>query len=328
MHRGPDEPQIVVALALDHQYAPWAATLLRSCVLANPSERLCFEIVHNGTLSDEDCRRLVESAAGERSSVRFHTVSHTELRGLPTTPHFGTVVWMRFFIPELLPDRARAIYLDSDILVMSGLLDIWNIPLEPSPVAAVANVVEPAVRPHVRSLGIEYPGGFFNSGMLVMDLDRMRAERSSEALLKTAVDHRDELIWPDQDALNMVFAGRWLPLHPRWNAQNSFWAWQEWATDVFGKVPLQEARSDPSIRHFEGPGLCKPWHYLCPYPGRKEYRAVLSQTPWAGIPLEDKTAASWFVRLLPRDARTKAYVRLDRLRKDLEERTQNRGRHR
>ncbi|HEX6395267.1 MAG TPA: glycosyltransferase family 8 protein [Acidimicrobiales bacterium] len=319
---------IVVAVAIDDQYAPWAATLLRSCIMANPSIALSFEIVHNGTLSEEDRSRLVLSAKSEHSSVRFHTVSGDDLRGLPTTPHFGTVVWMRFFIPDLLLDRTRVIYLDSDTLVMSGLLDLWSVPLDSTSIAAVANVVEPSVRPHVRSMGIEYPGGFFNSGVLVMDLERMRIDRSAEELLKTAFDHRDRLVWPDQDALNLVFRRRWLPLHPRWNAQNSFWAWDEWATDVFGRVPLEEAKIRPAIRHFEGPGLSKPWHYLCPYPGRKHYRAVMAQTPWAGTPLQDKTAATRFVRWFPPEARIQAYIRLDRVRRRLAERNQNRGRQR
>ena len=328
MSSAPGEAPIVIAVALNNQYAPWTATLLRSCLLANPSTGFFFEIIHNGTLSDEDRRRLVQSAESERSSVRFHMVPDDDLRGLPTTPHFGTVVWMRFFIPDLLLDRTRVIYLDSDTLVMSGLLDLWSVPLGSSPIAAVGNVVEPNVRPHVRSMGIKYPGGFFNSGVLVMDLDRMRAERSTEELLKTAFDHRDDLIWPDQDALNLVFARRWFPLHPRWNAQNSFWAWSEWAADVFGQIPLEEARCYPAIRHFEGPGLCKPWHYLCPYPGREYYRAIMAQTPWAGTALEDRTAATRFLRLLPGDARTRAYVRLDRRRRRLAERNQNRGRQR
>jgi lipopolysaccharide biosynthesis glycosyltransferase len=301
---------IVIAIALDGRYAPWAATLLRSCVRANPSSSLCFEIVHDGTLSEEDCGRLVETATSEHSSVRFHSVAGDDLSDLPTTPLFGTIVWLRFWLPDLLLDRSRVLYLDSDTLVMCDLHGLWDTPLDSHPLAAVANVVEPAARPHVAALGIQYPGGFFNSGVLLMDLDRMRAEQSSEQLFKVAADLRESLVWPDQDALNLVFAGRWLPLHPRWNTQNSFWAWRQWAAEVFGQALLEEAMRQPGIRHFEGPSLSKPWHYLCPYPGRKQHRALLAETPWAGIPLEDRTAATRFVRLFRGEMRYRAYARL------------------
>jgi lipopolysaccharide biosynthesis glycosyltransferase len=306
----PGGTPIAVAIALDRRYAPWAATLVRSSVRANSSSNLCFEIVHDGTLSEEDCGRLAETATSNHSSVRFHAVASDDLSDLPTTPLFGSIVWLRFWLPDLLPDRSRVIYLDSDTLVMSDLQGLWDTPLDPHPLAAVANVVEPAARPHVQALGIQYPGGFFNSGVLLMDLGRMRAEKSSEQLFKVAGDLRERLIWPDQDTLNLVFAGRWLPLHPRWNTQNSFWAWRQWAVEVFGETLLEDAIGQPGIRHFEGPSLSKPWHYLCPYPGREQYRALLAETPWAGIPLEDRTAATWFVRLLRGDMRYRAYARL------------------
>jgi lipopolysaccharide biosynthesis glycosyltransferase len=267
-------------------------------------------VIHDGTLSEEDCGRLAETATSSHSSVRFHAVTSNDLVGLPATPLFGSIVWVRFLLPDLLPDRSRVIYLDSDTLVMSDLQGLWDTSLDPHPLAAVANVVEPGVRPHVEDLGVQFPGGYFNSGVLLMDLDRMRAEQSSEQLLKAAADLRESLIWPDQDALNLVFSSRWLPLHPRWNTQNSFWGWRHWAVEIFGEALLEEAISHPAIRHFEGPGISKPWHYLCPYPGREQHRAVLAETPWGDIPLEDRTAATWFVRLFRGEMRHRAYARL------------------
>jgi lipopolysaccharide biosynthesis glycosyltransferase len=118
-----------------------------------------------------------------------------------------------------------------------------------------------------------------------------------------------------------VYAHRWIPLHPKWNTQNSFWAWRRWAIAVFGQQALDEATHQPRIRHFEGPSLSKPWHYLCPYPGRKQYRAVLAETPWAHRPLEDRTAATRLVRLLRGQARYSAYARLSWLRTRLSSRT-------
>jgi UDP-glucose/galactose:(glucosyl)LPS alpha-1,2-glucosyl/galactosyltransferase len=318
----PGGTPIVIAIALDGRYAPWAATLIRSCVRSNPSSSMCFEIVHDGTLSKEDCVRLAETATSGHSSVRFHPVVTDEFADLPTTPLFGPIVWLRFRLPDLLLDRSRVIYLDSDTLVMADLQGLWDTALDPHPLAAVANVVEPAARPHVQALGIQYPGGFFNSGVLLMDLDRMRAEQCSEQLLKAAVDLREKLVWPDQDALNLVFARRWFPLHPRWNTQNSFWAWRQWAVEVFGEALLAEATKQPGIRHFEGPGLSKPWHYLCPYPGRKQHRALLAETPWANIPLEDKTAATWFVRLFRGEMRYRAYARLLKARRRIARRAE------
>jgi UDP-glucose/galactose:(glucosyl)LPS alpha-1,2-glucosyl/galactosyltransferase len=309
--------RIVVAFALDRAYLPWTAVAIRSCALEHPSDELHFEVVHDSSLSAEEEERLEEAAGGGSPAIRFHRVPPGDLAGLPSTAQFGTIVWLRLLLPDLLSDRSRVIYLDSDVLVMSGLEGLWATPLGSMPIAAVANVVEASLRAHVASLGVEYPGGFFNSGVLLMDLERMRAEGTTRTLLDAALDRTSHLVWPDQDVLNRVFARRWLALHPRWNAQNSFWAWPRLATEVFGSEMLHEARRHPAVRHFEGPGMAKPWHYLCPYPAQKQYRKVLAGTPWAGTPLVDRTLATRLIKYLPGDLRWRAYARLCRARQAL-----------
>jgi lipopolysaccharide biosynthesis glycosyltransferase len=305
----PADP-ITVALAVDANYVPWAATLVRSCLQANPGQAVHFHILHDGSVDPDDQARLGSITAGGSSTLEILGVEPGRLAPLPSTPEFGPIVWLRFLIPELLPGTSRVLYLDSDTFVAGALRPLWETPLGQSPLAAVANVAEPAVRDHIAALGVGYPGGLFNSGVLLLDLDRMRAEGSADALFAFAHDHRDTLRWPDQDALNVVFARRWLPLHPRWNAQNSFWAWRTWSLEVFSETALLEATAHPGIRHFEGPSVAKPWHYLCPYPGRREYRAALAATPWAGTPPEDLTPATRLIRALPEGRRLAAYRRL------------------
>lgn len=297
---------VTIALALDTAYLPWAATLLRSIAQSNPNERVNVHVLNDGSLQTADRDRLTSLGLASWT-VAFHDLNPGALAELPTTAEFGPIVWMRLRLPELLPTTARAIYLDSDTFVMGGLRPLWETPLGGEPLGAVANVVEPEARARVRDLGLEYPGGIFNSGVLLLDLDRMRAEGSSETIMEFARRNRDGLRWPDQEALNVALAGRWAPLHPRWNAQNSFWLWRPWALEVFDREALHEAMSAPVIRHFEGPSLSKPWHYLCPYPGVRSYRAALRRTPWGSTALEDRTVGTRLIRPLPMAARIRAY---------------------
>ncbi len=299
---------ITIALALDPAYLPWAATLLRSIVESDPDESVDVHVLNDGSIAGADRERLATAVLVSASStVTVHDVDPATLVELPTTAQFGPVIWMRLCLPALLPTTARVIYLDSDTFVTGSLRPLWETPLGGLPLGAVANVVEPEARARVRELGIDYPGGFFNSGVLLLDLDRMRVEGSSNVATEFGRHNRDGLRWPDQEALNVAFAGRWTPLHPRWNTQNSLWLWREWAMEVFDAATLQEAVRAPVIRHFEGPSLSKPWHYLCPYPGARSYRATLRRTPWGGTPPEDRTLATRLIRPLPTTARIRAY---------------------
>ncbi len=312
MMAGRPAPQHV-AVAFDRGYLPWAATVLQSHLRHHPGASPSFHVLHGGDLTRHDTDRLTAMVERGGGSVEYHAVAERRLERLPPIDRFGRVVWMRFLLPQLLPDLGRVLYLDADTFVTDSLEDLWRTDLGDAPLAAVANVVEPALKPHVAQLGLDDARTFFNSGVLLLNLDVMRAERAFEALARAVDQHRDHLVWPDQDALNVVFTGRWRPLHPRWNAQNSFWAWSEWAADVFGAT-VSEARENPAIRHFEGPSLCKPWHYLCPYPHRGEYRRTLATTPWAGTPLIDRTLSTALIKRLPMPLRIRTYLWLVKLR--------------
>lgn len=281
-----------------------------SCHESNSVSGCQFEIVHDGSVNAQQLLQLASVVEGTSSTVRFHDIDRELIATLPTTRDFGAIVWLRFFLPDVLADRSKVLYLDSDTFVAGPITDLWNTSLEGRPIGAVSNVVEPAVREHVRQLGIEYPGGFFNSGVLMMDLAAMREDRSTGKLLGFATSNRDRLLWPDQDALNVVFQGNWMSLHPKWNAQNSYWTWRDWALEVFGGQLLSEALADPRVRHFEGPSLSKPWHYLCSAPMFDDYRAVMRRSAWASVPLVDRTLTTKLIKLLHEPQRVAAYKRL------------------
>jgi lipopolysaccharide biosynthesis glycosyltransferase len=305
---------IRVALAIDAAYCPWAATLIWSCLRANVGDRVEFDVLHDGTLSAADDERMRSLAQGADGAIRLHSLERLGMAALPATADFGPIVWLRFYLPQILRDAARVIYLDADTFITDRLRPLWETDLQGAPLGAVANVVEPGARPHVAELGVDYPGGFFNSGVLLLDLDRMRAQGATATLIEFAQREGADLLWPDQDTLNSVFKDRWHPLHPRWNAQTSLWAWRDWAAEVFDAETLDAATRSPAIRHFEGPYLSKPWHYLCSLPERETYRAALRQTPWKDQPLDDHTVGTRLIRLLPVRAHLPAYIGLFKLR--------------
>jgi lipopolysaccharide biosynthesis glycosyltransferase len=302
--------RVVVALTFDANYLAPAAAVIRSCLIHTGGPSLRFEIIHDESLSSHDRQRLQAMCGDAGAGINLHLMDERRLRGLPAVDRFGSTVWWRLLLPELLGDVDRVLYLDCDTLVLSSLDPLWGEALGTSAVAAVANVIEPAMREHVATLGVDYPGGFFNAGVLLLRLDRMRDEGSTDELLSFALRNQKALPWNDQDALNVIFKGRWHSLHPRWNAQNNLWSWRDWAIDVFGPELVDEAVSAPAIRHFEGPSVAKPWHYLSPVPHRDAYRDVLAQTPWADEPLQDRTISTRLIARLPRRWRLVVYSRV------------------
>jgi len=307
--------RLSIALVTDAGYLPWCATALLSCVDAHPGQDLDLHVVHDGTVDATDAKRLAGLVPAP-ATLTVHAVEAARVRHLPRIARFGSVVWLRFLLPDLLPDRQRVTYLDADTFVVDDLSSLATVELDGAPVAAVANVVPAPDWPRLAGLGFGDPADVLNSGVLVMDLARMRAEDTWGQVGDTVSAFAGQIAWPDQDALNLVCAGRWTHLHPRFNAQNSVFAWPEQAQAVFGATAVAEAVADPAIVHFEGPVLCKPWHALSTHPWRDRYRATLARTPWASTALDDDVRSVRLISRLPARWHLPAYRGLVTVRSD------------
>jgi lipopolysaccharide biosynthesis glycosyltransferase len=227
--------------------------------------------------------RMVNGAGGEISFVR---VPDEMCADLPIEGFTRKATWYRIFAPELLRELDRVLFLDADLLALHSLDPLWETDLTDHYLAAVTNVLQADHLFRPAELGIDPPQSYFNAGVMLMNLDSMRRDGCAAAMREFAVENRGpDLMFRDQDALNVVLGPRRLALHPRWNCMNSFEVFP-WSAYVFGARVVQEARGDPAIRHFEGPGPNKPWHRGCQMSRRELYFEHRRGTPWPEVELE------------------------------------------
>ena len=231
---------------------------------------------------------MVERGGG---SISFVEVPDERCEGLPVIGFTGKATWYRALAPELLPGMDRVLFLDCDLLALDSLQSLWETDVSNHFVAAVTNVFQLDHLHRPAELGLDMPQRYFNAGVLLMNLDLMRREQCANAVLEYGRVNRQDLMFRDQDALNVVLAERWRALHPRWNCMNSVMGFP-WSVYVFGREATDEARRNPAIRHFEGPGLNKPWHVQCDQPLREVYFEHRSQTPWPTVQLDGKRRQS------------------------------------
>ena len=68
-------------------------------------------------------------------------------------------MWYRIFLPELLPDVDRVLYLDVDTLAVDSLEPLWATDLGDAPGGAVTNVFmqDRDSRPRPEALGLPGP---------------------------------------------------------------------------------------------------------------------------------------------------------------------------
>jgi lipopolysaccharide biosynthesis glycosyltransferase len=258
-------------------YLAHCATMLRSLLVCEPEATYRVHLLHGG-LPRRRLERIAGMLAASGSELVCHEVPDAWVDGLEVKDFTGKATWYRLFLPEVVADADRVLYLDSDVLVMDAVGELWRVDLDEHYLAAVTNVIEPQFAHRPAELGIADPLDYFNAGVLMLNLEPLRRDRCTERMVDLGRRERSRLGWRDQDVLNMVLGERRHRLHPRWNSMNILATGL--AEPVFGAEAVRQAIADPAIRHFEGPGPGKPWHAHAAAESRRAYLEHRRATPW------------------------------------------------
>ena len=302
-----------LAFSTTGKYLPHTAAMLDSVLARNPDDNLVLHALYGPDLTDEALAPLARWMHNRGARLERHRVSSTLLEGFPDR-HFHASVWYRVLLPELLPQASRALYLDSDTIVLDRLRPLWESDLSAHLFAAVVNPLYPFMENWpVARLGLPSEREYPNSGVLLLNLDAMRAAQAVPRI-RAYARARPENRFPEQDALAALFHGQCLFLHPRWNVQTTFFDLPPHQLPT-PAAQVREAREHPAIVHFIGP--FKPDHYLSRHPYGREYLRHRGNTPWPPGDAAGRTPINFLLRRLPLAWQHAYFVgraRLDRLR--------------
>jgi lipopolysaccharide biosynthesis glycosyltransferase len=293
---------ISIVLAADEAFAMPMAITVKSVLLTLPPFQKLHVYVMDVGLSETSRRGIAMSWDDPRMSITWLSPRIDSLASLPITDHLSHAAYARLLIADLLPASVeRVIYLDSDLLVLRNLGELWQLPMESAVCLAVQDIAAPwfdceiAMRNYTRSrpylaatqpitnyrkLGLSAVAPYFNSGVLVIDVMKWRALKVARLSIDCLESFREHVLWLDQYALNIVLNEQWRPLDWRWNQGTQIYAYPRWQDSPLDRASFRRLRSSPFIVHFTSKN--KPWHLENRHPWRRKYFKVLDQTAWAG----------------------------------------------
>ena len=227
-----DKGNVAIAFAVDHNYLLYLKCAIKSLVANCKCCNLDIIVLHAEDLDDSE---IVACFKGELDlSIRFLDVSEIVSREI--APYFVQNSYLtiactyRLLLPDLLSSYDKVLWLDTDILVTGDIAELFNNELGECWVGAVVDVgLEKLPLPEFMSycsenrprwakkFNFEPWRGYFNSGVMLMDLAALRKAKVRNRLIEIAVD--PDSLFPDQDALNAVCKGRVKYLDKRWNFQ-------------------------------------------------------------------------------------------------------------
>ena len=265
--------RIDVALGFDGRYAPHAANVMASIARHAPGARLRFILLQSGV--SEDAKRRTEAAAAGAEFV-WTEVRDEDLPAHADRGHLNRTMLFRLGLEALAPmDCGRVIYVDADTIVLGDIRELWAADLGGYPIGTVTDCYQDAEK--FAALWSLPPGGrYFNSGVLVIDLPKVREQKLFSRAIDFVVEHDKDLLFADQDALNHVFWKNSAVIEPTWNVQR-YMKPHEIAAETAPDRRWGHRR--PRLIHYIGTE--KPWMRNVWHPWAWAYWENLKRTPFA-----------------------------------------------
>ena len=284
----------IVFFTIDKNYLVPAAATIQSVLNAHSDLSIKIYLVISGQ-EDTWMKPLVDMIQRAGKEVSVKKVNLEKFQALKINFHFSEANYFRLIAAELF-EETRIIYLDSDILLRQDLLGLWQTDLGNFPLAAVRDFY---VKDYNR-LGLSESEGYFNSGIMLLNLDQWRKMNLGKKVLDFIRLFPQRIQFADQCGLNGFLKGNWLAIHPKWNVQSEMITPQADFLDIPSPNLdlVEEAVSNPAIIHFTGP--YKPWNLGCSNPYKKIFWETLQQTPLRKTLPLDFSVINLLKSLLPR----------------------------
>lgn len=214
--------KIPIFFAVDDEYIPFLAVALQSLVENSKKENYYLIKILYTNITDEN-QEKIKKYESENINIEFVCLSYyiNKVKDkLYTRDYYSKTTYFRLFIPDLYPQFDKVLYLDSDIVILSDIADLYNVDMGDNLLAAVPDDVIQTIevfREYAEKVvGVATYKNYFNAGILLMNLDELRKFKFQEKFLYL-LEKVKFSVAQDQDYLNRLCKGRVKLLENTWN---------------------------------------------------------------------------------------------------------------
>jgi len=208
-----------VVVGIDDKYTmPCGITLISLLENCSRAKDIDIYVIHGkGKLSEENKSKLRESVESRKARIFFKEIIASDYLNFKPGAYYSEAICYRIFGPRIFPKLKRMLYIDSDLLVLGDITEIYFTNFGNKYIGAVKDQgtkISPKIINHYRKI-VGDKGTYFNSGVLLIDCVKWKKFGTEKKLIDFIVSGRASL--PDQDALNYVFNGKVFYLPDKWN---------------------------------------------------------------------------------------------------------------
>ncbi|MBR2744009.1 MAG: glycosyltransferase family 8 protein [Clostridia bacterium] len=242
--------EVPIFFAVDDNYIPFLGVALKS-LIENSSKEYKYLVKVLYTTVTKTNMEKIKKYESDGVSIEFvdvnpkiKEISHQ----LYTRDYFSNTTYYRLLIPDLYPEYDRAIYLDSDIIVLKDITKLFKMNIGDNLLAAapddVIQTIEVFRNYSEKVVGVADYRNYFNAGILLLNLKELRNFSFKDKFLYLLGTIKFSVA-QDQDYMNRLCKGRVTLLQKTWN-----------------KMPVSGDNIDKSRINIIHYNLAfKPWHF-------------------------------------------------------------------
>lgn len=216
---------IPVFFTIDDNYAPFLSVALSSAIKNSSPLRNYRAVILYEKLTEENRRRL-SCLATDNFEISFVPMCKglesitNRMSNRLRCDYFTLTIYFRLFIPAMFPEYDKAIYIDSDVVLLSDLAELYDTDIGDNYIGACRDLsvadVPPLCSYMENAVGVDRHE-YINSGVLLMNLKKLREREIDKHFLNLLNTYHFDCIAPDQDYLNALCHGKIYYLPEVWD---------------------------------------------------------------------------------------------------------------
>lgn len=276
----------------DENYAPYMGVSIYSLLHNNQeSDEINIYIINNN-ISDENIKKLnllVKKYHRKITYINADKILNSDK--ISKLPKYSGMrkngkSFMKMMLDDVITDDIKKIiYIDCDTLVVNDIHELMNTEMNGYPIAMALDSFVLKAKP---SIGLQYDEPYYNSGIILFDLEQWKKQNCSSRVVNHLANNRTYGT-VDQDVLNMEFKNtiarlpvnyNFQPAHMVYDNKTYFSCFKHPSGSYYSDSEIDNGRKDIRIIHFFRYLGESPWHENNLHPARKLFDKYLSASPW------------------------------------------------
>lgn len=244
--------RINILATIDRNYLAPLITMLVSIGQSDKDNELHAYVAHS-SLEQEDFDKI-RAAIDDYKNIIVHSVRVGDelFHDTPVIERLPKESFYRLLAFAYLPEEVeRCIYLDPDTYILRPLDKLFSMEMNGNIIGASSHTYSFVETYNQKRLNMGKKAKYINSGIMLMDIKRMREYRTVEEIMTYVNDNIQKLYLGDQDAMNALFWAKTMDIDERlYNMDEK--------TLKRHKLNIDYVKENTVIVHYNG--KYKPWN--------------------------------------------------------------------